>query len=100
MAPIWPAGILLASLLLPVEGSAQYGVPSGAGGIRKPSGTSCRTVHTYLEERPDSSCEKSGQRIVEVKELECSHFKDGHLDAVYPKLEEHDQDCVPETPGR
>lgn len=84
---------------VPALGLAQFGVPN-VRGIQKPTGTSCRTVQTVVEARPDASCKASGQRRYEVDELECSHFVDGHLDAFYTKMEERVQGCAEkERPG-
>ena len=94
MSRIATAAALLGCCMLPVVGAAQVGIPN-VRGLHKPTGTTCRTVHTWEEKRSDASCAESGRRSYEVKELECSHFKDGHVDARFNKLEDRPRACVP-----
>ena len=87
-------------LLIPTNATSQYGgVPSGVRDLGRPTGTYCRTVQSVAEQRPDAACEATGRRAYEVRELECSHFKSGNLDAFYSKFENQAGDCVAKEPA-
>ncbi len=78
-----------------VAGAQYGGAPPGAGAIRKPTGTTCRTVQTTVESRVDAECVASGRRAVEVDERECTRLRDGQLEAVFTTLDERPQGCLP-----
>lgn len=90
-----PVVLGVAALGLATAAPAQYGgAPPGAGAIRKPSGTTCRTVDTVVESRVDAACTDTGRRTVEIDERECTRLRDGHLEEVFTRLEERPQGCV------
>ncbi len=91
---------LIACWWVPTGAWSQYGVPAGVRAVRKPTGTSCRTVQTVVEVQPDASCGDTGKRAYEVKELECSHFRSGTLDRRYAKFERRAGDCVDAHPAQ
>ena len=82
------------TLALPSFAVGPYSGVGKARGIHQPSGTTCRTVETRVEERPDARCEASGLRRVEVDERECTRLRGGHLEDFYTRGEERPQACV------
>lgn len=83
-----------AAMALAGGAAAQIGVPAGIDVIRKPTGTTCRTVSTRMETRADAACGEGRRRAVEIDERECSRMRDGHLEALFTDLEERPRGCV------
>jgi len=102
MRPLAIVGFVVA-LVGAAAPNAQYGVPSGAARIGKPSAPAlqprgevprCHTVSTQRERRSDVSCGPQAKREFEIQEIRCSRLENGTPVGSETQINERPLDCV------